>query len=475
MSFNGTGTFLINTAGQPVVASTVISATTFNLLTADLANGLTNTITKDGQTTVTANIPMSNFKITGLGAATTANDAVRLEQLTSGATNVSFGNLAYTGTLTGGTGVVNLGSGQVYKDASGNVGIGTTTPSYRLDVTRNGGGGDSAQLARFTDSNTSNSVGPLHLTLGATNHFAGNPGIVLAGTNGIALAVGDGSDLAGQRKLTIDSSGNVGIGTSSPNQRLQVTGSNSTGFAGATLQNSNGNVGLAGVQFSSDTTYSKSAIAQVRESPNGAGPLVFYVDSATDAADWSAGDEKMRIDSNGKLLVGSSTNSSGNPTAFFVAGATDGVWITNSQSVSSTSVLWNKGTTGDNVFETFCTEASLTVRGSISYNRAGGLVAYNVTSDRRAKDILGEVSDSGAIIDLLKVYSGMMKGATIARPMLIADEAQEVTPYAVTGKKDAVDKDGSPVFQQMDVSSYVPLLIAELQSLRKRVAELESI
>ena len=32
----------------------------------------------------------------------------------------SFTNLAYTGTLTGGTGVVNLGSGQFYKDASGN-------------------------------------------------------------------------------------------------------------------------------------------------------------------------------------------------------------------------------------------------------------------------------------------------------------------------------------------------------------------
>lgn len=38
------------------------------------------------------------------------------------------GNLSYTGTLTGSTGVVNIGSGQVYKDASGNVGFGTTSP-----------------------------------------------------------------------------------------------------------------------------------------------------------------------------------------------------------------------------------------------------------------------------------------------------------------------------------------------------------
>jgi hypothetical protein len=43
-------------------------------------------------------------------------------------------DFAYTGTLTGGTGIVNLGSGQVYKDASGNVGIGTSSPANKLVV-----------------------------------------------------------------------------------------------------------------------------------------------------------------------------------------------------------------------------------------------------------------------------------------------------------------------------------------------------
>jgi hypothetical protein len=47
---------------------------------------------------------------------------------------VAGGNLSYTGTLTGSTGVVNIGSGQVYKDASGNVGIGTSSPGYKLTV-----------------------------------------------------------------------------------------------------------------------------------------------------------------------------------------------------------------------------------------------------------------------------------------------------------------------------------------------------
>ena len=96
MSYNGSGTFQINTAGQPVVTGTVISSTAFNSLTSDLATGLSTAITKDGQTTVTANIPLSNFKITGLGAATAAADAVRFSQLQGSADKL----LTVTGTDT---------------------------------------------------------------------------------------------------------------------------------------------------------------------------------------------------------------------------------------------------------------------------------------------------------------------------------------------------------------------------------------
>ena len=56
MSYNGSGTFQINSTGQPVVGGTIISSATFNALTADLATGLTTAITKDGQTTTTARI-----------------------------------------------------------------------------------------------------------------------------------------------------------------------------------------------------------------------------------------------------------------------------------------------------------------------------------------------------------------------------------------------------------------------------------
>lgn len=80
MAFNGAGLFLIDSSGQPVVSGTLIEAAVFNAFTADVATGLSTCITKDGQTTVTANIPMGGFKITGLAAAATNGDALRYEQ-----------------------------------------------------------------------------------------------------------------------------------------------------------------------------------------------------------------------------------------------------------------------------------------------------------------------------------------------------------------------------------------------------------
>lgn len=96
MSYNGSGTFNINSAGQPVVAGTTISSTVFNSLTSDLATGLTTALTKDGQSTPTANITMGTYKITNLGAATAGTDAVRFSQIQAGTEKL----LAVTGTNT---------------------------------------------------------------------------------------------------------------------------------------------------------------------------------------------------------------------------------------------------------------------------------------------------------------------------------------------------------------------------------------
>lgn len=99
MSFNGLGVFQINSSGQPVVSGTTISSSTFNLLTADLATGLSTCLLKDGTQTVTANIPFSGFKATGLGAPSVAGDALPYSAIgTWTPTDGSGAGLSLTGT-----------------------------------------------------------------------------------------------------------------------------------------------------------------------------------------------------------------------------------------------------------------------------------------------------------------------------------------------------------------------------------------
>ena len=100
MSYNGSGVFNINTAGQPVVSGTVISATAFNALTADLATGLSTCLTKDGQTNPTANLPMANYKFTGMGAGSDAGDSANLGQVQSTVVKL-IGSVSGTDTITG--------------------------------------------------------------------------------------------------------------------------------------------------------------------------------------------------------------------------------------------------------------------------------------------------------------------------------------------------------------------------------------
>ena len=193
------------------------------------------------------------------------NAATTPVQLFGAGADGSFVNLAYTGTLTGGTGVVNLGSGQFYKDASGNIGLGTASPDSKLDVVGN------IQARTASD-------GGLILTTAvadarsATVQFKKSRGSYASPTdvlNGDAVAsilslpysgtqyrervsiesAIDGTFITNQapplrlvfytnaangtstERMRITSAGDVGIGTSGPNSRLQVLGTTNSGYA----------------------------------------------------------------------------------------------------------------------------------------------------------------------------------------------------------------------------------------------------
>jgi hypothetical protein len=202
----------------------------------------------------------------------------------------------------------------------------------------------------------------------------------------------------------------------------------------------------------------------------------FFLAAANSPAVSSNDTEAWRVDSTQHTLFGT-TAQIGGQTARIVSVAKTSEYGIISQSISQgfpSIMAWNTATSGNNEFIQLCTEGSVTVRGSISYNRAGGLVAYNTTSDYRLKELFGAY-DASAEVDKVPVHLGMMKGATLKRPMFVAHELQAVFPWAVTGEKDATDEDNKIIPQQVDAGALIPILWAQIQALRARVSQLEGV
>jgi hypothetical protein len=142
MSYNGSGTFQINTSGQPVVAGTVISSTAFNALTADLATGLSTAITKDGQTATTVRIPFAqgisstlttDSSSVSTGSIITAGGVGIVKNLYVGA------NANIAGTL-GVTGVATFSAAPIYSSLTASSAVATDASKALVSVTNTGTG-----------------------------------------------------------------------------------------------------------------------------------------------------------------------------------------------------------------------------------------------------------------------------------------------------------------------------------------------
>jgi hypothetical protein len=148
MSYNGSGTFNINTSGQPVVTGTVISSTAFNALTADLATGLSTAITKDGQTAATARIPfaqgisstlVTDSTSTTTGSIITAGGAGVAKALFVGTTANVAGAVTLQSTLAVG-GVATYSAQPIFSSLTASSAVATDASKGLVSVTNTGTG-----------------------------------------------------------------------------------------------------------------------------------------------------------------------------------------------------------------------------------------------------------------------------------------------------------------------------------------------
>ena len=142
MSYNGSGTFQINTSGQPVVTGTVISSSAFNALTADLATGLSTAITKDGQTATTVRIPFAQGINSSLATDTTSGSTGSI--FTAGGVGIAKALFVGTkatvvGTL-GVTGAATFSATPIFSALTASSAVATDASKNLVSVTNTGTG-----------------------------------------------------------------------------------------------------------------------------------------------------------------------------------------------------------------------------------------------------------------------------------------------------------------------------------------------
>jgi hypothetical protein len=270
-----------------------------------------------------------------------------------------------------------------------------------------------------------------------TRGFKGN---VLLGTSTGDLTFNQltNADASGQNlteRMRIDSSGLVGIGTSSPQNLLHVNKSDSLASA---------------MQFTNSTTGATSSDGVFVGLGSGEQGY-FWNYEANDLILGTSNAERMRIDSSGNLLVGRSSASA--------AFTNDGhVFYGTGQ-----HYIFSNATQCVRFYETSGSGQQV---GSISITSSA--TAFNTSSDQRLKDNIVDAPSASDDIDAIQVRSFDWKAdGSHQKYGMVAQELQSVAPEAVSGDADSDDMMG------VDYSKLVPMLVKEIQSLRARVAQLE--
>ncbi len=356
-----------------------------------------------------------------------------------------------------GTAIWSVAGSEAMRLTSTGLGIGTSSPGAKLDVRVSGA------TTTLDGLNVSNGTAAgIFKVTGATYSYRGvGSNVLWMGGDSTSMYVGTSTaqpvlfGTAAYEQMRLDTSGNLGLGVTPSawksnwkalqNQRSALVSDGvRTGLSYNWYLNS-----------SSVDTYIGSDYAALYQQASG--QHQWYTAASGTAGDAITFSQVMTLDASGNLLVGTTSNTEG----------------------ARLFVSYPYGTSGGAAPIGTEVDSTLSIR-AVSFRNPNGLVgtistsgsstAYNTSSDYRLKDNPQPLTGSGAFIDALKPKTWNWKADGSKGVGFIAHEVQEVSPNSVVGEKDGEQ------MQAMEYGSaeFIANIIAELQSLRARVAALES-
>jgi len=316
-------------------------------------------------------------------------------------------------------------------DTSGNLGIGTTSPSDKLTVN----GNLSIFGNKIYNGSAANSAGVSFPS--STTRIDGYNGITFHSST---TTVGSQSE-----RMRITNNGSVGIGTTSPSAKLEVKGTSATAADGNQTFSITNTTG--GTKLNMGTVENSYGWIEARE---GSSLRNLLLNPNTGNVGIGTTSPGVKFD-----VIHSDTG----------AGYNDGVarFHNNTTSMMGGSAVLNVRNSYNAGFGgliKFWTTSIMSSVGNISFNSDRTAVNYNTTSDYRLKEDYKDFNGLD-ITSKIKVYDFKWQNKNHRSYGVIAHELNDVVPSAVTGEKDGAD------MQAVDYSKLVPLLLKSVQELKE--------
>jgi len=376
-------------------------------------------------------------------------------------------------TTTGSTSLVlGVNSSEKFRiHSSGNIGIGETSPAEALTV-----------VGTIRMQSASGDTDGLHISSDSNGDALINAGYSVSD---LKFATAD------LPRMTIDSSGRVGIGTTTPQKTLHIEGetgasasqllvtgaSDTTGHTAGILLRAEGGEGDSSLR-------AKGGIFFEREAANGLGKLHLCNNNSNNNDSAGLSDAALTIAQNKNIGIGTTS-----PSTLLHVGLNHTVGSNFASAFSSSNFFVNNGANGGAaVFQQGTASANLAMFGKDSSNTAisffnsdlatntsavgsittnSSATAFNTSSDYRLKEDLKDFTGLD-LVNQIPVYDFKWKLDDTRAYGVLAHELQNVLPQAVYGEKDANEMQG------VDYSKIVPLLIKSIQELQKEIEILKN-